>query len=145
MLSCSCRQHITNEKAAALQEIIVESVTYQSWIAGVQGGGSGINVTVNLKNALPKDVVLKSVKLLQYTTYNITAQDEKTYLGYIKTEANQRHFNEQITDEIPTKIDTIEKGKAILVFDKNGKIFEKEIQNVKEMEMLAYPSARPRN
>ncbi|SHI79318.1 hypothetical protein [Flavobacterium haoranii] len=147
MLSCSCKQNLdTSQKTAfEVQEIIVESLTYQSWVAGVQGGGSGINVTVNFKNALPKDVVLKSLKLLQYTTYNITAQDEKIYLGYIRTEANQRNFDEKITDEVKVQTKPIENGKAILVFEKNGKVFEKEVQNVKKLEMLAYPTAKPRN
>jgi len=51
--SCSSQDKIIKESAIV--------ATYQSWTAGVRGGGSGINFELKLKSELPKGVVLKRV------------------------------------------------------------------------------------
>ena len=47
--------------------------------------------------------------------------------------------------EVKNKKTNIQPNEAILEFVKNEKVVKVKIQNIKEKELLAYPSARPRN
>jgi hypothetical protein len=51
--SCSSQDKIIKESS------IVAS--YETWVAGVRGGGSGINFYLELKSELPSNVELKKV------------------------------------------------------------------------------------
>ena len=51
--SCSSQDKVIKESA------IVAS--YQGWVAGVRGGGSGINFYIDLKSELPANIELKKV------------------------------------------------------------------------------------
>jgi hypothetical protein len=50
MISCSSQKK-------ALQETLQAS--FETWVAGVRGGGSGINFYVDLKTPLNKEIELK--------------------------------------------------------------------------------------
>ncbi|MFC4738464.1 hypothetical protein ACFO3U_00500 [Flavobacterium ponti] len=119
----------------------IESVYYQKWMAGVQGGGSGINFHVNLNLPLEENSKLEKV---QFDVYEVAFEkiSETEYIAKINT-----HQNDLILDENPEKEYGNEASKlnlkpneANLIFRVNKKVVIKNIQNVKEKSMIAYPS-----
>ncbi|BCY27957.1 hypothetical protein [Flavobacterium okayamense] len=150
--SCNCEKKIIEQtnKEFLSQDFPISEIYYQSWVAGIRGGGSGINVHLTFKKKLPSNVRLKSMQLLHYTTFEIDIMENSQYIGRIKTERNQLNLDENPVDEygneVPVKKDnSLKEGQVLLTFEKDGKEFTRLIENVKQVEMLAYPSAKPRN
>ena len=142
IVSCSSSKEVSPN----LSENI-ESIYYQKWIAGVQGGGSGINFHVNLNLPLEENIKLEKV---QFDVYEVAFEkiSETEYVAKINT-----HQNDLILDENPQKEYgneapkvSLKSNEANLIFSINGKEVIKNIQKVKEKPMIAYPSMeRPKN
>ena len=135
--SCSCSKIIAQDS--------IELATYQSWIAGVRGGGSGINFNLELNEKLPSNVQLKKLIFKGYEV-PFDKQDDLHFLAFIKTEANQQKFDgddSQIYTS-PKNALTLADNEAILIFSKNGKEYQQKITNVVEKPALEYPSAKPK-
>lgn len=136
--SCSSQDKIIKESA------IVAS--YETWVAGVRGGGSGINFYLELKSELPSNVELKKVIFRGYEV-SFEKQDDLHFQAMIKTSGNQQKFegdDSQIYTS-PKNALTLAENEAILIFSKNGKEIRQTIKEVKERPMLLYPSAKPKN
>lgn len=135
--SCSSQDKVIKESA------IVAS--YQGWVAGVRGGGSGINFYIDLKSELPANIELKKVIFRGYEV-PFEKQDNLHFQAMIKTPGNQQKFDgddSQIFTS-PKNALTLADNEAILVFSKNGKEYQQKITNVNEKPALEYPSARPK-
>lgn len=150
--SCNCEKKTLEQSNNKLfsQDFPISEIYYQSWVAGVRGGGSGINIHVTFKEKLPTNVQLKKMQLLHYTTFEIDVIENSQYIGRIKTERNQLNLEENPIDEygneVPIKQEkSLKEGQVLLTFEKDGKEFTQLIENVKQVEMLAYPSTKPRN
>lgn len=150
--SCNCEKKAVEQtnKEMINQDFPISEIYYQSWVAGVRGGGSGIDVHVEFTNELPKDTELKEVQLLNYTSYKVENTEKTKYIARIKTEANEMVLAENPKDEYGNqtpikKENSLKKGDVLLIFEKNGDTFTQLVENVKEVEMLAYPFAKPRN
>lgn len=150
--SCNCEKKAIEQtnKEMINQDFPISEIYYQSWVAGVRGGGSGINLHITFKDKLPTDVKLVKVQLLHYTSHIIDNVEITKYIARIKTETNEMVLAENPKDEYGNqasikKENSLKEGEVLLVFEKNGKAFTQLIQNVKQKEMLAYPSAKPRN
>ena len=131
-------------------EIIVQennfSASYETWVAGVRGGGSGINFYVDLKTELSEEIELKKVIFRGYEV-PFEKQDALHFIARIKTEGNQQKFDgddSQIYTS-PKNALTLAENEAILIFLKNGKEIRQTIKEVKEKPMLLYPSTKPKN
>ena len=135
--SCSSQDKVIKESA------IVAS--YQGWVAGVRGGGSGINFYIDLKSELPANIELKKVIFRGYEV-PFEKQDNLHFQAMIKTPGNQQKIDgddSQIFTS-PKNALTLADNEAILVFSKNGKEYQQKITNVTEKPALEYPSARPK-
>jgi hypothetical protein len=137
LISCNITETIAQDN--------IQSVSYQTWVAGVRGGGSGINFYVELKSELPSNVALKR---LIFRGYEVTfdKQDNLHFQAMIKTPGNQQKFDgddSQIYTS-PKNALTLAENEAILIFLKNGKEIRQTIKEVKEKPMLLYPSAKPK-
>ena len=135
--SCSSQDKVIKESA------IVAS--YQGWVAGVRGGGSGINFYIDLKSELPANIELKKLIFRGYEV-PFEKQDNLHFQAMIKTPGNQQKFDgddSQIFTS-PKNALTLADNEAILVFSKNGKEYQQKITNVTEKPALEYPSARPK-
>lgn len=144
IVSCSNSKDLELQKASDT----IDAVYFQKWIAGVRGGGSGVNFYVNLKAPLEKDVILEKVQFESYEASFVKTSDT-SYVAYIKTDGNQ---NDMVLDSNPEKEYgnkaqdfNLKPNEANLFFTKNGEEFVKNLQNVKEKPMLAYPSVKPKN
>ena len=145
IVSCSS----SKEVSANLSENI-ESIYYQKWIAGVQGGGSGINFHVNLNLPLEENIKLEKV---QFDTYEgvFEKNSETEYVAIINTHQNDLILDEnpkkEYGNEAPTE-DVLKPDEALLYFriKSKGKYLVGLAKNVKEKPMIAYPSMeRPKN
>ena len=125
----------------------IKEVYSQAWVAGVRGGGAGINVFVNLNSPFEKGLVLEKIQFKNYeATFEKT--NELSYIARIDTGQNQlKGINIEATDvEEETVVHeskvSLKENQAILFFTKEGKMYSKIIENVEEREMIAYPSVR---
>jgi len=75
VISCSSQKNV-------IQETIQTS--YETWVAGVRGGGSGINFYVELKTELSKEIELKKVIFRGYEA-PFEKQDALHFMARIKT------------------------------------------------------------
>jgi hypothetical protein len=146
LFSCASSQEtIQNIDKTQIQENI-QDIYFQGWIAGVRGGGAGIGFYVNFKKPLEDPIILEKV---HFRTYEATFNkiNDLNYIANINTGQNQREEILVETDakikkqNIPSNIN-LEGNKAILFFRKNGILFTKTFDNVKEKEMIPYPSMR---
>ena len=123
----------------------IKEVYSQSWVAGVRGGGAGINVFINLNSPFEHGLVLEKIQFKNYEA-SFEKVNELSYIARIDTGQNKlkdievESTNEEVTVEDP-KINLKEK-QAILFFKKEGKEYSKIVENVEEREMIAYPSVR---
>ena len=137
LISCNSTETIVQENNL--------SASYETWVAGVRGGGSGINFYVDLKTELSKEIELKKVIFRGYEV-PFEKQDALHFIARIKTEGNQQKFDgddSQIYTS-PKNALTLAENEAILIFLKNGKEIRQTIKEVKEKPMLLYPSAKPK-
>ena len=136
--SCSSQDKVIKESA------IVAS--YQGWVAGVRGGGSGINFYIDLKSELPANIELKKLIFRGYEV-PFEKQDNLHFQAMIKTPGNQEKIEGDDTQiyTSPKNALTLADNEAILIFLKNGKEIRQTIKEVKEKPMLLYPSTKPKN
>lgn len=124
----------------------IQSASYQTWVAGVRGGGSGINFYIDLKSELPANIELKKLIFRGYEA-PFEKQDNLHFQAMIKTSGNQQKFDgddSQIYTS-PKNALTLAENEAILIFSKNGKEIRQTIKEVKQKPMLLYPSVKPKN
>lgn len=137
LISCNSTETIVQENNL--------SASYETWVAGVRGGGSGINFYVDLKTELSEEIELKKVIFRGYEV-PFEKKDALHFIARIKTEGNQQKFDgddSQIYTS-PKNALTLAKNEAILIFLKNGKEIRQTINEVKEKPMLLYPSTKPK-
>lgn len=129
----------------------IKKAYYQSWVAGVRGGGGGTNFSIEFKEKLSKDFVLNQL-YFRSNKGKITKLTDNVYFTNQVRNINRRE-QEEITDdanisqkeEITKTPFPISENEAILEYTyKNQKRYYK-ISKIEEKEMLMYPSARPIN
>ncbi|WP_396210741.1 hypothetical protein [Flavobacterium sp.] len=136
MISCSSQKK-------ALQETLQAS--YETWVAGVRGGGSGIHFYVDLKTPLSKEIELEKVIFRGYEV-PFEKIDSLHFIARIKTEGNQQKFDGDVTSKStsPKTQYKLHPEEALLLFVKSGKEIKIKIKKVTERPMLEYPSAKPK-
>jgi hypothetical protein len=113
----------------------IEQVYFESWVAGVRGGGAGINFHVNFKTPLSKDTQLEKV-IFKDKEAVFSTRDRLHYTANIITKKGGRPNidGEESTDPLP------ESNTAQLYFKIKGKSAIHTLDKVEEKEMLAYPA-----
>lgn len=154
--SCKCQEQTRDNqngkenKVSQADNIPFEEIYYQSWVAGIQGGGAGITVYLNLKKPLDTTIAFEKLQVKVYETTTIEKIDDLHYVARINTHTNDLKLEEdpkkEYGNEIPAKSDiNLKEGQVKLFFTKNGKSLFQLVEGVQEKEMLAYPSMRPEN
>lgn len=123
----------------------IQSASYQGWVAGVRGGGSGINFYMELTSELPSNIELKRLIFRGYEV-PFEKQDNLHFQAMIKTPGNQQKYEEDNAPNVtsPKNDIKLKDNQAILIFSKNGKEYQQKINNVIEKPALEYPSAKPK-
>lgn len=146
LLSCSSVKEMKQDTSM----IKIQEVYSQKWVAGIQGGGSGIDVYLNLGDSLEEGVSFNRIQIKDIETTVIQKTDDLKYIARFKTDLNQLNLDENTEKEYgnqaPQKKEfKLKEGQVKIYFTKNGQEFYKLIENVQEKPMMAYPSMKPQN
>lgn len=134
------------ENIISIEKSITTQVYFQTWVAGVRGGGSGLNLV------LSKSFLKEIVPIQVYFRNKITSAEEKKsdFVAYYKGTLNQlKDINKEVEEVIiessrPFPFD-LEDNEAVISYQNNGEIRYLKIVNISQKESIAYPSARPQN
>jgi hypothetical protein len=126
----------------------IQEIYFQNWVGGQERTGGGTNFIIHFKNALPTDVKLKNV-LFRGKSADFETKPNNLYVAYyryipkndmILEDDAAKEYGNQAPDLSQTNSNSAE-----IFFIKNEKTYSYTVKEVSEKEMLAYPSAKPRN
>jgi hypothetical protein len=143
LVSCATNK----EKKGVIDLEEIKEVYYQKWVAGVQGGGSGIDFFVTLKQPLSAEIVLEKVQF-ENNEASFKKLAPTSYVARISTKMNDLILDENPKKEYGNTLNNnnLKQGEANLIFTKNAKVYSVHLKNVTEKPMLAYPSMeKPKN
>ncbi|PHS66867.1 MAG: hypothetical protein COB12_05390 [Flavobacterium sp.] len=148
-LSCGgSKSNNENVKIVENPPFSIFKIHSQKWVAGVQGGGSGINLYVSIKN-ISEGVEIKEFYFGNKIT-EVKHTSENNYVGYFKTETNRDVIMDgNATNEaanIPPQKSPFQlaKNEAVISYSENNKTYYYKVSNIEEKEMLAYPQSNPK-
>jgi hypothetical protein len=133
LVSCS------SNKAQQETKQYIEKVTYQNWVGGVKGAGGGTIININLLKSIPENTQFIKIQF-QNREGNIIKLNDVSYQASIKT-----FDNESETIPTPTIKTNLKPNQAKVFLKINSMESTIIIEDVKELPMLAYPSAKPIN
>lgn len=149
--NCSTAQKLQKSAPISLGEVYS-----QSWVAGVKGGGSGINLFIPVLNELPPNMQLDSVYFRgKGTKLEIAANNPSLYIGRFSGKFNQKQdiimsndSKEEYGNQLPIKQEEIpfdlKDNECVVSYkDSNSSKYFK-IENITEKKSEHYPSA-PQN
>ena len=129
----------------------IQTVYAQDWVAGKQESGSGTNFYIEFKTAFPENILLNKIYFLNQEA-NFVSESETVFtanFSKISVQKNMDIDSEKEFGNTPPQITKpkymLQKNEAILEFEINKKIYIYKLQNIKQKELLAYPSGKPRN
>lgn len=131
----------------------IESVYFQKWIGGQEKTGSGINFYLKFSEPFSPNFHLKKVYFRNQeanfikeneTTFTARFYQKPTNSDLILDGKASNEYGNNPPEIVKSKFD-LKENEAILEFVQDNKTHFYKINSVKEKELLAYPSARPRN
>lgn len=146
--SCSSQQEVKTNLPWK-----IESVYFQKWIGGQERTGSGINFYLKFSEPFSPNFHLKKVYFRNQEA-NFIKENETTFTArfYYKPTNSDLILDGKTSNEYGNNPPEITKSRfdlkdneAILEFEQDNKYHFYKINSVKEKELLAYPSARPKN
>ena len=144
---CSSVPKLQNEAPMSFGEVY-----YQEWTAGVQGGGSGINLFIPV---IDSDIILEKVFFRgEEAKLEVKPSNPKLYIGRFKTEINQPKDiilssdpKEEYNNTIPQKETSIpfnlEDNECVISYSIDGSTKYFKISNIRKEPAINYPSALP--
>lgn len=128
LVSCGGHKEIQLEQENALT---FKKATYTKWVAGIQGGGAGYNIYMELDNASNSINTLDSIYFKNYKA-SLKVDNKGAYLGYIKTNENtdvlspnsngsentKEDIHKELSESLPFKLNGNE---AVVVYMENDK------------------------
>lgn len=147
--NCSSAQKLEKQVSFTIGEVYC-----QNWVAGIEGGGSGINIFIpieDLKNNIQLDSVYfrgKAVKL------EFKPNSPTVFIGRLKTLSNQKKDiimsvkpEDEYGNKVPERINKIpfelKKNECVISYIEDGKTMYFKIENIIEKKTEFYPSAPP--
>lgn len=139
--SCS-----TAQKLQKTTPMSFGNVYCQSWVAGIQGGGSGINLFVPLQSELPEGIQLDSVYFRgRVTNLKYIEGKEVMYAAYFRTEYNdlkekKNQKSQKPNQKIPFELENTE---CVISYKKGNETMYYKIENIAQKPSEHYPTAPP--
>ena len=125
---------------------------YNSWVAGVEGGGSGINVFLPLKengNISIDSLHFRGLKTAVETRDKLIIARFKQFSNHKKDLIMSSNPEDEYNNKLELKQDTspfnLPQNACVISYQINGNRFYYKISNLKKGETIAYPSAVPKN
>ncbi len=144
---CSSAQKLQNDAPSAFG-----SVYFQTWIAGVSGGGSGLNIFIPVTDS---SVRLDSVYFRgSVSKLEVKPSNPTLHIGRFNTGLNQANAiilssnpKEEYTNTLPKVTPGIpfelKDNECVVSYTQEGKVFYYKISNVIQKAAVNYPSAPP--
>ena len=150
--SCSSQQ--TTMKLQEKSPFAVLSSYSQQWTSGQEGGGSGLNVYMTIKNLNKKEITLKDFYFRGKTT---TIEDNSTnnnglyvarYLKPAEKETILHSDHQKEAGNEPPKLQPkfpveLKNNEGIISYEENGKLKYFKLENIFYRFPIYYPSAPP--
>ncbi|NNK88362.1 MAG: hypothetical protein HKO90_08775 [Flavobacteriaceae bacterium] len=129
----------------------IGQVFCQSWVAGVEGGGSGLNIFIPVTRA---DLMLDSVYFRGKVARLEFKEQAMQFVGRYTSDFNKKKdiiMSQDVKEEYGNEMPAIEKpipfdlkdNECVISLRKGEKTKYFKITNVVEKQALAYPSAPP--
>lgn len=146
---CSSSKKILESAPVTLGEVY-----FQSWVAGVQGGGSGINLFIPIGESSQSSMVLDSVYFRGKVAKLETKTDNTLYIGRFLTAANQQsdlkmtnEDNGEYGNVLPSSTGNfpfqLKDNECVVSYQENNNTKYFKIENISEKARVDYPSAPP--
>ena len=144
-LNCASSQSL--EKSIPLE---IGDVYFQNWVAGVKGGGSGVNLFIpiisNTNNIILDSVYFRGKKV------KLELKNNTLYVGYFKSLINEKkdivmssNRIEELNNPVPKIPKNIpfklENNECVVSYKNNGKTKYHKLSNITEKEKQYLPSA----
>ena len=139
----SCKE--TSHQVQTNIPFSIEKATYNDWVAGVKGGGSGTNVIVTIKELDPNNIEVDS---MYFRSRKVKVEIKgSSYIGRFNSRLNQRQdkvlhsdskkeFGNQVP-EVEMKIPfELENNEAVISYKEKGKLKFYKIKLEKGKEQL---------
>lgn len=148
LTSCSSQQEVKTNLPWK-----IESVYFQKWIGGQEKTGSGINFYLIFKESFSPNFHLKKVYFRNQeanfikenkTTFTARFYYKSTNSDLILDGKTSNEYGNNPPEILKSKFD-LKDNEAILEFEQDNKTHFYKISSVKEKELLAYPSTRPKD
>jgi len=151
VLISSCGGTKTEDSAYKLSQnppFTIKEVYSQKWMAGVQEGGSGINIYFTIEN-IELGTIIKEV-YFRNKIVNLEKKRERLFIGYFKNKQKDIIMNSDSTKEAnnipPQKFPfQLETNEAVLSYIYKGVDYYFKVSNITEKEVIAYPQSNPNN
>lgn len=148
LIGCSSKKEVS-----ANLPYEIETVYFQKWIGGQEQTGSGTNFYLQFKHPLPENSTLTKV----YFQNKVSVFEKETPTTYLAHFYSQPANRDLILDgdstkeygnpapDLPPKALSLLNNEALIELKEGNKTQQYKIVGIKEKELLAYPSSRPRN
>jgi len=148
---CSSAQKLQKEAPVKLG-----TAYYQYWVAGIQGGGSGINLFIPTENPSLKNIHLDSVYFRgKVSKLEFKPNNPSLFIGRFTSLGNQRKDiimsnkpNAEYGNELPKLKEKIpfdlKENECVVSYIEDDKIKYFQIENIVEKQPELYPSAPPK-
>ena len=127
----------------------IENAFFQKWVAGVKGGGSGINFSITLTD-IQEEVKVKEIYFRDRVSEAIQdPQNVDHYSAHFLDEINKYVIMDgnsikEAANTLPEKIPfTLNPNDAVIGYLHRGELKYFKIENLEEKPILAYPSNNP--
>ncbi len=153
LLMFSFSQCSSQKKLQEKAPVNVVEVFCQSWVAGIKGGGAGIDIFITLEAVPNEDVVLDSVHFRGLTKkLEMKPKDSTLYIGRFITGNTEKldivmsgEPKEEYGNQMPKKnIESpfqLEDNECVVSYQDNGKTKYFKIVDVVEKQHIPYPNA----
>jgi hypothetical protein len=148
LVSCSSQKEVSTQLPYE-----IESVYFQQWIGGQELSGSGVNFHLTFKNALPQNTTLEKL-YFQDKECVFERESNVKYVAKIYSKPqnqdlildgdSQKEYGNKAPEITQPKFE-LQPNEAILEFRIGTEVRYYKIVDLKEKELIAYPSTRPRN
>lgn len=142
-ISCSSQKEVKNPP------FLTDEVYFQKWIGGQRLTGSGTDFYIRFKEPFSANFKIKKLYFHGRELEVIKRNDSVFTASYsqrpnVEEELNETDGQIETPKVVKSKFE-LKNNEAILEFEQDSKTQFFRITNIKEKELLAYPSAKPRN
>lgn len=142
--NCASTQNFEKSMPLTLGEVY-----YQDWVAGIKGGGSGVNIFIPFSEN-PKGIILDSV-YFKGKQAKLELRNNNVFIGRFKTTVNEKQdiimSNEPYAEygnklpQAPQKTPfNLEEDECIVSYSDNDKVKYFKIENIIKRESKLYQS-----